>query len=77
MEQEEGKFAITAKGIRLMIVGLVLLVAGYILLAGGKVTDPQVFNYSMFNFQRMVAAPIVMLCGIIVEIVAIMGPRRK
>ena len=76
MEEKEGKFAITAKGIKLMIVGLILLVAGYLLLAGGKVTDPQVFNYDMFNFQRLVAAPIVMLCGIIVEIVAIMGSRK-
>lgn len=69
---EEKKFAITAKGIKLMIVGLVVIVAGFILLAGPKVTDPAVFNYDMFDFQRLVAAPIVMVCGIIIEIVAIM-----
>lgn len=71
MENNE-KFAITAKGLKLMIVGLVVLVAGFILLAGGGVKDPAVFNYDMFDFRRLVAAPIVMLCGIIIEIVAIM-----
>ena len=35
--------------------------------------EPEVFNYSMFDFRRTVAAPIVILAGIVVEIVAIMG----
>lgn len=70
--ENNGKFAITAKGLKLMIVGLLVLVAGFILLAGGGVKDPAVFNYDMFDFRRLVAAPIVMLCGIIIEIVAIM-----
>ena len=39
---------------------------------GGGSDDPAVFNYAMFDFQRLVAAPIVILCGIIIEIVAIM-----
>jgi hypothetical protein len=39
---------------------------------GGSSEDPNVFNYDMFDFQRMVAAPIVIICGIIVEVVAIM-----
>lgn len=73
----EVSFALDAKGIKLMILGLVVLFSGFLLLAGGGVKDPQVFNYDMFNFQRLVAAPIVMLCGIIIEIVAIMGKRRE
>ena len=39
---------------------------------GGGSDDPAVFNYAMFDFQRLVAAPIVILCGIIIEMVAIM-----
>lgn len=68
----------TAKGIRLMLVGLVVIVAGFILLAGGGVKDPAVFNYDMFDFRHLVAAPIVMLCGIIIVIAAIMRrPDRE
>lgn len=68
----------TAKGIRLMLAGLAVIVAGFILLAGGGVNDPAVFNYDMFDFRRLVAAPIVMLCGIIIVIAAIMRrPDRE
>lgn len=76
-ESDKSKFAIGRKGLKLMIIGLVVLVAGYILLAGGGVKNPTVFNYEMFSFQRLVVAPIVMLCGIVIEIVAIMHVGRK
>ena len=68
--------ATTPKGLRLMIAGLLVLVAGFIPLAGGGSKDPQVFNYAMFDFRRLVAAPIVILAGIVVEVVAIMGVFR-
>ena len=67
------KMATNAKGIRLMIAGLLVMVAGFLLLSGGGSSDPQVFNYDMFDFRRLVAAPIVIVAGIVLEIVAIMG----
>lgn len=69
--------ATTAKGLRLMIAGVLVMVAGYILMTGGGSKDPQVFNYAMFDFRRLVAAPIVIIAGVIVEVVAIMGVRPK
>lgn len=72
----ENKFAVTKKGLKLMIVGLVVMVSGYILMCGGGIKDPQVFNYDMFDFRRLVAAPVVIVCGIIIEIVAVMGKGR-
>lgn len=74
---EEKKFAITPKGLRLMVVGLVVMVAGYILMCGPAVQDPAVFNYDMFDFRRIVVAPVVIVCGVIVEIVAIMRTGKK
>ena len=50
-----------------------MLAAGFLLLSGGGSSDPQVFNYAMFDFQRLVAAPIVIIAGIVLEVVAIMG----
>ena len=73
---DNGKMATTPKGLRLMIAGLLVMVAGFILLAGGGSKDPQVFNYAMFDFRRLVAAPVVILAGIVVEVVAIMGVFR-
>ena len=67
------KMPITPKGLKYLLVGLVVMVAGYILMMGGGSSDPQVFNWDMFDFRRMVAAPVVIILGIIIEIVAIMG----
>lgn len=63
---------ITKKGLMYLLVGLLVMVAGYILMIGGGSKDPTVFNYAMFDFRRLVAAPIVIICGIIIEIVSIM-----
>ena len=65
--------ATTARGIKLMLAGLLVMAAGFLLLSGGGSDDPQVFNYAMFDFKRLVAAPIVIIAGIVLEIVAIMG----
>ena len=53
------------------------MIACYVLMAGGGSGDPAVFDYDIFDFQRLVAAPIVILCGIVIEIVAIMKIFRK
>ena len=73
MGKNADKMAVTAKGVKLMIAGLLVMVAGFVLLSGGGSKDPQVFNYAMFSFRRLVAAPVVIGAGIVVEIVAIMG----
>jgi len=66
------KMAITSKGLKYLLVGLIVMVSGYILMSGGGSEDPEVFNYAMFDFRRMVAAPVVIILGIVIEIVAIM-----
>lgn len=65
------------KGLKLLLAGVLVMIAGYILMMGGGSDDPQVFNYEMFNFRRLVAAPIVIVAGIAVEVVAIMRIGRK
>ncbi len=78
MGKNEEKMAVTASGLKLMIAGLLVMAAGFILLSGGGSDDPQVFNYSMFNFRRLVAAPVVIVAGIVLEVVAIMRrPKKK
>ena len=70
---KNSNMAITPKGLKFLIVGLLVMVAGYILMMGGGSKDPQVFNYAMFDFRRLVAAPLVIVAGIVIEIIAIMG----
>ena len=69
--------ATNRKGLKLLIIGVLVMIAGYILMIGGGSKDPQVFNYAMFDFRRLTAAPIVILCGVVIVIVAIMRVGRK
>lgn len=73
MENNNTKMPITPKGLKLLLIGLLVMVSGYVLMTGGGSTDPEVFNYDMFDFRRMVAAPIVIILGIVIEVIAIMG----
>ena len=75
--EKNPKMAITPKGLKYLLVGLIVMVSGYILMTGGGSDDPEVFNYAMFNFRRMVAAPLVIILGTVIEVVAIMGMFRN
>lgn len=68
----DNKPAISRKGLKLLLAGVLVMIAGFILMMGGGLKDPQVFNYAMFDFRRLVAAPIVIVAGVVVVIVAIM-----
>ena len=67
----DNKPAITRKGLKLLLAGVLVMIAGFILMMGGGVKDPQVFNYAMFDFRRLVAAPIVIIAGVVIVILAI------
>ena len=73
----DSRMAVTARGLKFMIVGLLVMISGLILLSGGGSDDPQVFNYAMFDFRRLVAAPLVIVCGLAIIVIAIMGRRTK
>lgn len=61
----------------LVIVGIALIALGFILMIGGGSSDPDVFNEEMFNFRRLTLAPILVLAGFVVEIVAIFWKGKK
>ena len=54
------------------IAGLVAIGLGLILMAGGKSSDPNVFNPNeVYSFTRITLAPILILAGLAIEIFAI------
>jgi hypothetical protein len=62
----------------LMVVGVIILIIGYILFSGGKAPSNTEFNPKIFNNQRLIVAPTLMLIGLVTEIFAIMShPRQK
>ena len=65
-------FAFGKENYILMLSGVVLIILGFILMTGGGSKDPNVFNMEMYSFRRITLAPILILVGFGVEIVAIM-----
>ncbi len=61
-----------------MLVGLIVIAIGMILLAGGKSTDPNVFNKnSVYSFTRVTVAPLLILAGLVIEMFAIFRKPPK
>ncbi|MCF0177901.1 MAG: DUF3098 domain-containing protein [Bacteroidales bacterium] len=71
-------YSVSRKGVKMILVGLILMVSGYILMIGGGSASPDSFNYDMFDFRRLVAAPLLIIMGIVVIISSIMSkPSEK
>lgn len=52
--------------------GIALIFIGLLLMSGGKMPNPETWDDSIiYSFRRTVLAPIVILAGLVVEIVAI------
>ena len=71
-EQKNVEFALEKSNYILMGIGLLIIVLGLILMIGGRSDDPKVFNESMFSFQRITLAPLLILGGLVFEFYAIM-----
>ncbi|MCK9206850.1 MAG: DUF3098 domain-containing protein [Salinivirgaceae bacterium] len=70
-------FALDKSNYILMGMGLIIIVIGFILMAGGRSNDPKVFNESMFNFQRVTLAPMLVFGGFVFEIYAILKKPKE
>ena len=55
-----------------MLGGIVIMAIGLFLMAGGKSTDPNVFDpKEVYSTKRITLAPILILAGFVIEIFAI------
>ena len=55
------KFPFQKKNYQLLLIGVGIILLGYTLMMGGGSADPNVFDPSIFSFQRITLAPIVVL----------------
>ena len=61
-----------------MLTGLVVLALGFFLMAGGKSADPNVFDpKEVYSTTRITIAPLLIITGFIIEIVAIMKKPKN
>ena len=79
MEKKESDTTLVfgKKNYLVMLVGLVLIALGYILMSGGGSDDPNVFNPEIFSFRRIRLAPLLIIIGFVVQVVAIFTPNKS
>ncbi|MCF0200761.1 MAG: DUF3098 domain-containing protein [Bacteroidales bacterium] len=76
-EENEKSLPFGRQNYILVLIGLAVIALGFILMIGGGSSDPDVFNEKMFDFQRITLAPILVLAGFVLEIVAIFWRGKK
>ena len=63
---------------RWMLIGIIVMALGLFLMAGGKSKDPNVFDpKEVYSFTRVTVAPILILGGLALEIVAIYKKNKS
>ncbi len=62
-----------------MLIGVAMIAVGMLLMAGGKSSDPNVFDANeVYSTRRITIAPLLILAGLVVEIYAIFkSPKAK
>jgi hypothetical protein len=74
---DQKEFAFGKENYKFLLIALGFLFVGFILMIGGSSSDPNVFNYGMFNFQRLTLSPILLMAGYVIGIYAIMKKPRQ
>jgi hypothetical protein len=65
-------FAFSRTGFFILVAGIAMIIAGFYLMSGGASEDPNVFNPELFNTRRITVAPLLIIGGFALNIVAIM-----
>ena len=76
-KNQKPQFLFGKKNYMFMLIGLACIAIGFILMAGGGSDDPEVWNDSINNFQRIRLAPTLVIIGLGIEIYAIfLNPNK-
>ncbi len=75
--EENLGFSLKKENYILLVIGFLVIVIGFILMSGGASDDPGVFSYEIFSFRRITLAPVMILLGFVIEIIAIMWIPKK
>lgn len=70
--EEQRRMPLGRKNYMILLIGFAVILLGMVLMAGGGSESPDEFNYAMFSFRRITLAPILVVGGFVIEIVAIM-----
>lgn len=74
MENQNKPYLFGKKNILYVLIGVALMLVGYLTMIGGGSEDPNVYPAEeMYGFRRTILAPILIIAGLIMQIVAILA----
>ncbi|RZJ32476.1 MAG: DUF3098 domain-containing protein [Chryseobacterium sp.] len=80
---EKKTFYFGNKNFKLMLIGLGLIVLGFVLMMGADANttpdgkfDPNYWNEGIFSFRRIRLAPLLIIAGFVIQIVAILKRNK-
>ena len=78
LHKQDLNFVFGKKNYIVMGIGLAVIALGFILMSGGGSEDPNVFDPTeVYGTRRITIAPIIILAGLVIEIVAIFKSPKK
>ena len=78
MKASQSTFLFTRNNYILMAAGVVVILLGFLLMSGGNDPDLTQFNGAIFSRRRIFWAPLIVILGFVIEIIAIFySPRKK
>ena len=75
--QEKATFAFARENYKMMLIGIGVVALGMILMIGGASDDPNKMSDKIFDFQRLTLAPIVIIGGYVVVLLAIIKKPKE
>ena len=69
---EKATFAFGKDNYKMLLIGIAIVAIGMICMIGGASDDPKKMSETIFDFQRLTLAPIVIIAGYVVVLLAIL-----
>lgn len=70
-------FALSKENLKLLGIGFIIIIIGFVVMIGGGTEDPKAFSPKIFDAQRIIIAPIIVVFGFLFEIWAIMKKPKE
>ncbi len=75
--QKEATFVFAKENYKLMLIGIAVVAIGMLLMIGGASDDPNKMSEEIFDFRRLTLAPIVIIAGYVVVLLAIIKKPKE
>lgn len=74
---EHSGFAFAKDNYKLLLIGVAIVALGMILMIGGASDDPNKFSEEIFGFRRLTLAPVCIMAGYVVVLLAILKKPKE